>query len=168
MKKQIKKYSFWVDKEINNLNHFNKMNLSLNKDLKNYNKSKINYLNLLNLLRSDKKNKINNKLIVKIKINKDTKLLWRTVKKTTNKKIPISKDKSKGGLFHKDMHSKKVKLCLILFFSQIKLSLKMLKKVKSFKFMYGQIQNKHHVCFNFITHVKRERNMKVFNHIRIQ
>jgi len=65
-------------------------------------------------------------------------------KKIINKKIPINKDKLKDGSYHKVMHSKKVKSCLILYFSQIKLYLKMLKKAKSLKFMYGPIHNKLH------------------------
>jgi hypothetical protein len=90
------------------------------------------------------------------------------VKKIINKKIPINKDKSKDGSYHKVMHFKKVKSCQILYSSQIKLYLKMLKKVKSLKFIYGQIHNKPLACYNFFIRAKKEKNIKEFNPIQIQ
>lgn len=117
-KKPTKKLNFSVVKEISNSSPISKTNSNSNKNLKNYSNSKINSPNSPNLSTLNK----SQKMIIKTKIkNKVIKWFLKMEKKTLNKKILTSKEKSKNGSYLKDMLLKKVKLCLIPSSSLIKL-----------------------------------------------
>lgn len=102
-KKPIKKFNYFQDKETRNLSHFKKTNSNSRKDSKSHNNSKINLLNWPNLSPSKKKSSLKIEINNKIKIKKDMRQSWKMERKTTNKKTPTRKDKSKDGSFPKAM-----------------------------------------------------------------
>jgi len=62
-------------------------------------------------------------------------------RKTTNKKTPTKKERSKDGSYLKAMHCKKEKSCQTPSSSPIRQFSKMSKRVKSSKYMSGQTRN---------------------------